>query len=357
MCSHYRFWYFPDTLKCLVTLNNDGEDSREEEFQPQFADVDSKEAKMTLYVKEVDLISEKWIDNWRNKGFEISGHPDDTKQAVNPDWKTMDSVYKALIGKLNSRYHIHSMRTVVNHWFVWCGKNADGTMNFAAQAEIEEKNGIELDCNYAHYDNHSNQGHFLGSMGTNQGNYTGSGLVMKFADMQGSMINVYQQLNNVYDQQYMENKDPDGFLNCFRGLMDRSLNNEVYSFICVKAHNAEYFFSKVPLMKMLDYANSREIPVWTEQKLLDFLKAKDEAGFTDIHWSNGVLSFKIKSSLKHSNKLACMIPYHYHGKRINKVTVNGAGQSYAIRSIKGSDYVMLTIRPGLNYSLTAHYAN
>ena len=352
-----RFWYFPDTLKCLVTLNNDGEDSKEEEYQPQFADVDSKGVKMTLYVKEVDLITKKWIDDWMNKGFEISGHPDDTKQAINPDWKTMDSVYKTLIERLNKNYDIPSMQTVVNHWFVWCGKNADGSMNFAAQARIEEKNGILLDCNYAHYDNYSNQGHFLGSMGTNQGNYTGSGLVMKFADMQGSMINVYQQLNNVYDQQYMENKDQSGFFDCFRGLMDRSLNNEVYSFICVKAHNAEYFFSKIPLMKMLDYANSKGVPVWTEQKLLDFLNVRGEAGFTDIHWINDILSFKIKSSLKYSNELACMIPYRYNGKRINKMTVNGEEQAYTIRSIKGFEYVMLTIKPGFNYRLTARYIN
>ncbi len=255
-----RFWYFPDSLKCLVTLNNDGEDSKEAEFQPQFADVASKGAKMTLYVKETDLISEKWITEWRNKGFEISGHPNDTRQAVNPDWNTMDSVYKELLGRLNKSYGVPGMNTVVNHWFVWTGKDADGTKNFAAQARIEEQNGVRLDCNYARYDNFSNQGHFLGAMGTDQGNYTGSGLVMRFADIRGSVINVYQQLNSVYDQQYMEHKDQDGFFNCFQGLMDRSLNNEVYSFICVKAHNAEYFFSKIPLMKMLDYANDRGIP-------------------------------------------------------------------------------------------------
>lgn len=352
-----RFWYFPDTLKCLVTLNNDGEDSKEAEFQPQFADVDSKAAKMTLYVKETDLISEKWISSWREKGFEISGHPDDTRQAVNPDWKTMDSVYKALLARLNSRYHIPSMNTVVNHWFVWCGKNADGSLNFAAQADIEQQNGVRLDCNYAHYDNFSNQGHFLGAMGTGQGNYTGSGLVMKFADGKGRTINLYQQLNNVYDQQYMENKDQDGYLHCFQGLMDRSMNQEVYSFICVKAHNAEYFFSKIPLMKMLDYANDKKIPVWTEQRLLDYLKVKENAGFENIQWTKGVLTFNIHSSLKDSSSLTCMIPYQYNGKRIDEITVNGIRQPFIVRSIKGFEYAMLLIGPGLNSTLTAHYMN
>src|SRR6185312_7250828 len=128
----------------------------------------------------------------------------------------------------------------------------------------------------------------------------------------------------------MEHKDQDEFFNCFRGLMDRSLNDEVYSFICVKAHNAEYFFSKIPLMKMLDYANDHGIPVWTEQRLLGFLSAREEAAFSHLNWADDVLSFKIASSLKDSNMLTCMIPYYFNGKRINKITVNGNEQSYII---------------------------
>ena len=352
-----RFWYFPDGLKCLVTLNNDGEDSKEDEFQQQFKDVDSMGAKMTLYVKEVDLISKRWTDTWSKKGFEISGHPDDTRQAINPDWKTMDGVYKRLINKLNSEYGLAAMHTVTNHWFVWCGKNIDGTSDFAAQACIEEKNGIGLDCNYAHYDNNSNQGHFLGALGTSQGNYNGSGLAMKFADINSHVINVYQQLNNLYDQQYMEHKDQDGYYNCFKGLMDRSLENEVYSYISIKAHNNEYYFSKMPLMKILDYANSKGIPVWTELKLLDFLKAKDEATFTDINWTNNQLSFKIKSSLTHSNGLCCMIPFVHNGKKISKITANGVIQSYSVKMIKGVEYALLTIRPGYDYNIVINFIN
>ena len=170
-----------------------------------------------------------------------------------------------------------------------------GSPEFAAQAEIEANNGLEMDINYARYDNKSNQGHFLGPMGQNQGNFTGSGLIMKFAGSKGKILNIYQQLNNVYDQQYTENHDADGFFDCFKGLMDRSLHNEVYSFISVKSHNDEYYFSKKPLMKMLAYAKSNGIPVWTELKLLDFIKMKDDASFTDLNWSGNRLSFHLKS--------------------------------------------------------------
>ncbi len=352
-----RFWYFPDTLKCLVTLNNDGEDSKEIEFVPQFEDVAAKGAKMTLYIKEVEYISKTWVDTWSNRGFEMSGHPDDTKQAVDPDWHTMDSVYKSLLNELKSAYGINAMRTVTNHWFVWVGRNENGEKNFAAQAKIEENNGVELDCNYAHYDNGSNQGHFLGEMGINQGNYTGTGLAMKFAESNGRIVNVYQQLNNVYDQQYMEHKDQDGYFNAFKGLMDRSLRHEIYSTISVRAHNNEYFFSKIPLLKMLDYSRSHGIPVWTELQFLEFLKAKEEATFSNLNWSGTRLTFTIQSTVIHQNGITCLIPYTYNGKNVSEIISNGKSESYAVKAIKGIDYAWVTIKPGANYNMEVHFAN
>lgn len=352
-----RFWYFPDALKCLVTLTNDGEDSKEADIDQQFKDVDSMRAIMTLYIKETDLISKDWVDKWGKKGFELAAHFDDTKQAQNPDWKTMDAVIKDLKKKMNMKYGISNIQTVTNHWFVWCGKDSNGINDFAAQAKLEASNGIGLDNNYARYDNKSNQGYFLGAMGTGQGNFTGSGLSIKFADNEGKVVNIYQHICNVYDQQYMEHDDAIGFYNCFKGLMDRSLNNEVYSYISIKAHTAEYFFSKTSLLKMLGYANEKHIPVWTVAKLLDFLKAKDEAGFTDINWKNNQLSFKIKSSLTHSNELSYMVPYIFNGKKINKITSNGLTQSYSESRIKGLEYAMITIKPGFNYTIEINYKN
>ena len=350
-----RLWYFPDTLKCLVTLNNDGEDSKEAEFNQQFDDVYEKGGRMTLYIKEVEFISKTWTDKWASRGFEISGHPDDTKQATNPDWRTMDSVYTALEKELKESYGVNVMKTVTNHWFVWTGSLADGTQDFSAQAKIEEKHAVGLDCNYAHYDNGSPDGHFLGAMGYHQGNYTGSGLSMKFADANGKIINVYQQLNNVYDQQYMEHKDQDGYFNAFKGIMDRSVQQGVYSTISVRAHNNEYFFSKVPLMKMLDYANQQGIPVWTELKFLEFLKAKEETTIDDVTWGDSQLSYTIHSTLKHENGITHLIPYVFKAKEIAVVKMNGNPFPYTVHEIKGRRYALITIPSGSVYSFVIKY--
>jgi large repetitive protein len=352
-----RFWYFPDTLKCLVTLTNDGEYRSETDFEPQFRDVDSMGAKMSIYILDVNKVSKEWVDKWTAKGYEIAGHPDDTKEAGNPDWHNMNNAIIMKKNEIAAKYGL-PVRTNVNHWFVWCGRDANGKQDFTAEAKLEEKNGIELDLNYAQYDIKSNQGdHFLGPPGTNQGNFTGSGLIMKFADVKGHIINVYQQLNAVYDQEYNESHDPEGFFNCFKGLMDRSLLNEVYSFISVKSHNDEYYFSKTPLMKMLAYANSNGIPVWTALNLLDFTKMREEAAFTNIHWSNNRLSFKLNSSLKHLSCLTVMVPSRYGDKRIKTIAKNGKNVSFITRSVKGSEYALITVEPGTNYSILVNYSD
>ena len=267
----------------------------------------------------------------------------------------MDSALASKIYQINTRFGL-DVKTNVNHWFVWCGKDENGNQDFGAQARLEEKYGIGMDASYAFYDMNSNQPeHYLGSLGKNQGNYTGSGLIMNFADVNGRTVNVYQRYNAIYDQQYNESHDPEGFFGAFKGLVDRSLYDDIYSVVSIKAHNNEYYFSKKPLMKMLEYANAKDIPVWTALNLLDFLKMKDEATFTNFSWSNSSLSFRLNSSLTHSNGLTFMIPVMYGNKRILSITKDGEKTSFSIRKVKSIDYAFITVQGGLNYEFMITY--
>ena len=108
---------------------------------------------------------------------------------------------------------------------------------------------------------------------------------------------------------------------------------------------------------MLAYANSNGIPVWTALKLLDFIKMRDEATFTDISWSNNQLKFNLNSSLKHNNGLTYMVPFKYGNKKISRITQNGEDASFIIRSAKGKNYAFLTVEPGTNYSILVNYGN
>ena len=344
-----RFWYFPDQEKCLAILTNDGEDNTEAEFDTQFSDIESKGALMTLYIKELSKVSASKVNTWVSHGHEISGHPDDTAQATNPTWSTMDSVLNSMINNIQSTYG-QTMKTVCNHWFVWCGKDSAGSQDFAAQARIEANHGIKMDMNYAHYYNGSSQGAFLGG----PGNFTGTGLPMRFADHNGNIVDIFLGNTNVYDQQYMENNDPTGFYNCFKSILDRSLSNGIYSFIGVKAHRAEWSWSRTSILNMLDYANSNSVAVWTAKKALDFLQMKDAAKFKNITWSSNQLSFTLDAPTA-GQGLTFMVPKTYNGLTISSITKNGAGQSYTLWNIKGRDYALVTTTAGSSYSVVATY--
>ena len=349
-----RLWYFPDSLRCLVTLTNDGETNNAKDFEPQFRDVDSLNARMTIYIMKTEKVSRDWTDKWTGKGFEISGHPDNTSEAGDPKWNNVSNVLERKQEEISELYGL-TMNTIVNHWFVWCGRDASGNQEFAAQAEIEASHGIGMDINYAHYDNNSGEGHFLGPLGTNQGNFTGSGLPMKFASSGGKILNIYQHLNNVYDQQYKENKDTTGFFDCFKGLMDRSMDEEVYSFISVKSHNDEYAFSRKPLLQMLEYAKNRNVPVWTASELLDFLKVKEAASFKDFKWSGDKLSFRLISPVEGKAGLTFFIPAENENRTVSEVNIDGQSELYYLRSFKGKDYAFLTVRPGKDYEISVFY--
>jgi len=349
-----RLWYFPDTLKCLVTLTNDGEYRAEKDFDPQFRDMDSAGAKMSLYVIGTKDVSKEWVQKWTARGFEIAGHPDDTREAVLPHWKTMDSVLNAKVSEIAGAYEL-PMKTNVNHWFVWCSTDSAGKQEFAAEAQLEAKHGIALEVNYAHYDNNASEGHFLGNSGSGQGNFAGSGLPMRFSSSDGKVIPVWQHFNNVYDQQYNEQHDPRGFFDCFKGLMDRSIDQDVYSFISIKSHNDEYYFSRIPLLKMISYSTERGVPVWTAARLLEFVQQRDEAEFSDIQWKGNELSFvlNMKQSLK--NGLTIIIPAVYRNLKPEKINIGNAAVKFSVSDVRGKEYAFLTVPASEKSLVTVKY--
>ncbi|HJZ40967.1 MAG TPA: hypothetical protein VJ203_11410, partial [Bacteroidales bacterium] len=161
----------------------------------------------------------------------------------------------------------------------------------------------------------------------------------------------------VYDQQYNERHDPEGFYNCLKGLVDRSLHNEVYSIIGIKSHNDEYYFSKLPLMQMLDYARMNKIPVWTESRLLDFLTMKDQAAFTGIAGSRDQLKFVVNVPMAQGQSLTLMVPYHRSGRSITGITGNSKALNYIDRIIKGTRYALVPVAAGLTHAIDVSYGN
>ena len=108
---------------------------------------------------------------------------------------------------------------------------------------------------------------------------------------------------------------------------------------------------------MLAYANSKNVPIWTAENLLDFIKMKDEASFSDLTWLENSLSFNLNSKLKHSSGLTFMLPASFAGNKLKIVTKNDTETQFTIRKVKGSDFAFVTVAGGMNYNFKAIYGN
>ena len=339
-----RLWYFPGVNKSLILLTGDGEDSPEKDFDAQLADIKSKGARMTLYLKGTYVPASK-VKRWLAEGFEISAHVDDTQEATHPTYDGMNEKVKSAVHDFRAAYGI-DLRTVRNHWIVWCGRDADGEQDFTAQAAIEAKNGIRLDCNLYLYDHKSTQGHFLGQIG----NFTGSGLPMKFINAHGELLDIYESITQLPDEQW----DHGNLFSNFKILLDRSLDREGYTFINVNLHTDRWNnWSRPEGLKIIDYANSRAVPIWTAERTLTFLQTRNAAEFSDIAWFNDRLSFQLSVS-SHDEGLTCMAPKIFCGKAITDVSRNGIAQSYTLQSIKGSDYALIATASGNNHFVVTY---
>lgn len=318
-----RLWYFPDNHRCLVLLTDDGEDSTLEDFQFHFEDIESRAAHMTLYIKGTYISAEAVVD-WVKHGHEIAAHIDDTIEAVLPTEAGMTSVAQAAV---ESHYQAYGLkpRSVRNHWIVWYG--------WSEQAAIEAKLGIGLDCNVYHYDRGSSSTDFLGDVG----GFTGSGLPMKYADHEGSTLDIYQALTQLPDEQWLEEK----LASNFKRLVDRSLDQEAYTFVNVNFHTDRWqVWSRKPGLEMLDYANQRGVPLWTAAQTLDFLKGRDAARIEDIRWSGGMLSFDFTGPLV-NEVITLLLPETWNRLMIRSVDVNGESLDFHVSTIKGRQYAML----------------
>jgi len=342
-----RFWYFPDQLKCVFMFTIDGEDTPEDEINNEIHDVQSKGGNATLY--EIGTyIKPSTVNTWRANGNEVAIHFNDVPHYPDPTYASMDSVFFNMTNNFRNAYGI-TPKTGRNHWVVWCSKDSLEKKEFAQHAIIEEKYGVGFDCNYYIFGGNWVYPVWLGDVG----HFTGSGLPMKFANTHGEIINVYQSSTQLIDETWQKAN----FENKGKALINRSLDEENYTYINANNHTWYWKDCKEAGLKVLDYCNVRGVPIWTAEKVYDFIKMKDEATFADISWANNQLSFNLNSSLKHTNGLTFMVPANFNGKKIKEISKNGKANTFIIKTVKGSEYAFVTIETGAKYSFLINYAN
>ena len=173
---------------------------------------------------------------------------------------------------------------------------------------------------------------------------------MKFANGKGEVLNIYGLVTQLPDEQW----GPGNMFRNFKILLDRSLDDEIFSFINLNLHTDRWSrWSRPEGLQIIEYANSRQVPLWTVERVLDFLDTRAASRFTGLVWRHSRLSFQLQVPAP-GQAVTLLFPRRFNKKYVLKILQDGIQRSCAVGRIKGADCAFLTVAPGTHTIVVAY---
>jgi hypothetical protein len=163
---------------------------------------------------------------------------------------------------------------------------------------------------------------------------------MRFADTNGTIINVYQaatQMTDESNQTYPFNVDT---------LLDKALGAEGYYGVFTANMHTDAVVS-AGSDAIINSARTRSVPVVTSRQMLDWLDGRNASSFGSVTWDgNGkALTFTIAIGAG-ANGLQAMASVTVPAGTLTGITLNGSPITFTKRIIKGIEYAFFTAGSG-----------
>ncbi|WP_225307262.1 N,N-dimethylformamidase beta subunit family domain-containing protein [Adhaeribacter soli] len=338
-----RFWYLPRGLKAAVVMT--GDDHAGGGTVGRFNDYVAKSAsntpqavaewtaiRGTSYIYPGTNITNAQAMSYEAQGFEISLHLNTNCATWTPtSVRTMfDDQLASLAAQLPGISTPVTHRTHCISWSDW-----------ATKAKAEAERGIRLDANYYYW-----PGAWINDR---PGMFTGSGIPMRFADLDGTLIDCYQAATQLTDESNIT------YSTHINSLLDNALGaNGYYGVFTANMHtDVNGGNSSNGSNIIVAAAQQRQVPVISAKQMLTWLDGRNNSSFGAMSWNNGVLNFTVTAA-DGSHNLRGMLPIDGNGGQLTGITVNGEPVSYTTETIKGMAYAFFPANSG-NYAAT--YSN
>ena len=274
-----RFWYFPGTHKAVVVATGDdhagggtaGRMSTYNAASPAGCSVAKWECpRFTSYVYAGLADDQRSGLDVRHPGLRDRPAPPERLQQLHVAGRPPEHLHHPARPVAGQVHGLPSPTTSRYHCIVWS--------DWASQPKAELATGIRLDTNYYYY-----PGSWVADR---PGFMTGSGIPMRFADTDGSLIDVYQattQMTDESEQSYPFTPNT---------LLDRALGPQgYYGAFTANLHtdNATTFEDT----QVLASAQARGVPVVTSQQLLTWLDGRNGSSYSGLAWSGDTLAFTV----------------------------------------------------------------
>ena len=321
-----RFWYLPKAHRAAVVLTGDehggaGWTDRFGELQAQSpagcSIIDWECLRATVYTYPSTPASAAQALAYDAVGFEVALHL--TTYCADFTASSIDAAFATQLGEFAVKFPgLSAPATNRTHCIAWSG--------WATGAKVGFNYGIRLDTNYYYC--------CAGWVNNTPGHFTGSAMPMRFADLDGSLIDVYQVVTQMTD----EGQQAQPFT--VDTLLDRALGpDQQFGVYTVNAHTDLSGHEAGVGEAVIASAVSRGVPIVSSRQMLDWLDARNESRFGSLVWNGDQLSFTVFRSAG-ANGLTAQLPARSATGTLANLTRNGQPVEYAVASLKGLDYAV-----------------
>ncbi|KAA0268112.1 MAG: hypothetical protein EDQ89_11425 [Acidobacteria bacterium] len=330
-----RFWYFPRGEKAVVVMTGDdhagggtaGRFDQYGELSPAGCAVADWECiRSTSYVFPGSPLTNAQAAGYEADGFEVAMHLSTGCADFTP--LSLEQDLTDQLGQFAARYpDVGAPATSRTHCIAWS--------DWASVPKAELDHGIRLDTNYYFWP--------PSWVDDTPGLFTGSGMPMRFADTDGSMIDVYQaptQMTDESGQSYPFTAD---------ALLDRALGTEGYYGAFVANMHTDSA-SSAGSDAIVASAQARDVPVVSSAQMLRWLDGRNGSAFNGIGWNGSRLRFTIEVG-SGANGLRAMVPAESAAGTLTGVTRNEESVATTVRTVKGEPYAFIDAAPG-DYAAT-----
>jgi hypothetical protein len=325
-----HFWYFPDGHKAVLVMTGDdharnGTAARFAQFQaasPRGCSVARWQCvRSTSYLFPEASMSDARAAAFAAAGFEISLHIN--TQCADFDRASLGRIYAAQVASFRRAFpSVPPLLTQRHHCITWS--------DWVSAAKVQLAYGMRLDTSYYYW-----PPQWVRNV---PGHFTGSAMPMRFADLDGTIVDVYQVVTQMTDesgQEYPFTVDT---------LLDRALGpQEQYGVYTINAHTDQgrSFEADAALAS----AQVRGVPIISARQLLIWLDARAGSTFDALRWSDDTLRFDVRQA-KGADGLQVLLPRRIPGRQLSTITRGGLEIPYRWRTIKGIEYAAFGVSSG-----------
>ncbi len=315
-----HLWFLPRGLKAAVVMTGDDHftgNTAGRFYQyltlgpntPQDV-ADWNAIRGTSYVYNFTPITEAAADSFQTEGFEIGLHPQNGCTDYTPT--SLNSMFSTQLAQFTEQFpNLPAPTTNRTHCMPWT--------DWSTHPTLENTYGIRFDVNYYYWP---------GSWIQNRpGLFTGSGMPMRFAAIDGTIIDCYQAPTQMPDESQLD------ITNSINSLLDSAIIAGYYGAFVMNMHTDTAI--SVGSNEVIASAMARNIPVVSAIQMLTWIDSRNNTIFGPMTWTNNQLSFTITTS---AHNLQAMVPVNSDSGTLIQIKQNGNPISFTSQTIKGIPY-------------------